>query len=430
MLRARPPSPAAYTPRAAFQRLRWLACVLQPRRAMSTNAHRPVSGIGFHLPIRSIAAILRAGLVLTISSQCVQAQIVINQPAAMITIEGYGNLTGGGTVGAAGNQGSAPETIAFDGAARVLARFTNPTGPNIGVRVVAEGSSDKLRVSEASLLLFGSGGRLEIGKRMGLPDVLTGYAPNSFTFTTAEFGPPTGRTLDPGGGLQTQFLRTALRSRLESLAARGVTASLFNDESAKILYVLPKHNGWLAGASFSLNAEDGRFDRLAQLGVVHETYWHQNIWRWGGTYAHARARPRDGVSSYRDLDSVSFGTSVSLNDSLDIGVSGSYDGNGGTVRSATGWIPAPAWGGSASLNYNTGPWTVGGYYQLSRESQAADAAERERLSAFELGASYRVTTRLRLYGAWFFYNLTNDGRGRDAFAGSGSVFTLGFRATL
>jgi hypothetical protein len=123
------------------------------------------------------------------------------------------------------------------------------------------------------------------------PDVLTGYAPNSFTFTTAAFGPPTGRTLDPGGGLQTQFLLANLRSRLEPLAARGVTASLFNDESTRILYVLPKLNGWLGGVLFSPDAEDARFDRLVQIGLVHESYWHQNIWRWGGTYAHARAHP-------------------------------------------------------------------------------------------------------------------------------------------
>jgi hypothetical protein len=371
------------------------------------------------------------GLVLTFSSPSVQAQIVINRPSALITIEGYGNLTTGGTTGAGSNPGSAPDTVAFDGAARVLARLITSTGPNIGVRVVAEASNDTLRVSEASLLLFGSGGRLEIGKRMGLPDVLTGYAPNSFTFTTAEFGPPTGRTLDPGGGLQTQFLRTTLRSRVEPLAARGVTASLFNDESAKILYVLPKHNGWLAGASFSPDAEDDRFDRLVQLGLVHESYWHQNIWRWGGTYAHARAHPQAAaVTSYRDLDSVSFGTSVSLNDSLDVGVSASYDGRGGSVRSAAAGNRASAWGASASFNYNTGPWTVGGYYQLSRESEGINPAESERLTAFELGASYRVTTRLRFYGAWFFYDLTNGGRGNDPLAGSGSVITLGFRAAL
>jgi predicted porin len=295
---------------------------------------------------------------------------------------------------------------------------------------VAETSNGNARLSEASVVLFGSAGRLEVGKRMGLPDVLSGYAPNSFTFTMAEFGPPTGRTLDPGGGLQTQFLHAAVRSRLEPLASRGVTASLFNDESTKILYVLPKRNGWLGGVSFSTDAEDPRFDRLTQLGVVHESYWHQNVWRWGGTYAHARANQTSDGAGLRDLDSVSFGTSVTLDDSLDIGLSGSYDGRSGTSRVISGNGASPAWGVTASLNYNTGPWTVGGYFQRARAPAAGDQAGNDRVSAFELGVSYRFTTRVRLYGAWFLYDLANDRRRSDPIAGSGGVFTLGLRATL
>ncbi len=379
----------------------------------------------------SLPATIAIGLVVAFSWSTLQAQIVINQPSAVITIEGYGNVTAGATARTDPEQGSAPDPVVFDGAARVLARLSTPGGPNIGLRVVAEAANDNLRVSEASILLFGSGGRLEIGKRMGLPDVLTGYAPNSFTFTTAEFGPPTGRTLDPGGGLQTQFLRAALRTQIEPLAARGVTASLFNDESAKILYVLPKRMGWLAGASFAPHAEDSRFDRLAQLGIVHESYWHQNIWRWGGTYAYARARPpQDGGIAYRDLDSVSLGSSLSLNDSIDLGVSASYDGIGGTARGVTGRNPVTSWGVSASVNYNSGPWTFGGYYQLSAQSQIMSAPDTARLSAFELGASYRLTTRLRLYGAWFAYNLTNGGRRYDPLVGYAGVITVGFRAAL
>lgn len=273
---------------------------------------------------------------------------------------------------AASIRGQAPDAVSFDGAARVLARLTKLDGPNIGLRVVAQASKHDARVSEVSILLFGSAGRLEIGKRMGLPDVLTGYAPNSFTFTTAEFGPPTGRTLDPGGGLQSPFPRDAVRARLEPLASHGVTESLFNDESTKILCVLPKHNGWLGGVSFAADAEVSRFDRLAQIGLVHESYWHQNVWRWGGTYAHARAsQGGDGVG-LRDLNSGSFGTSVTLEDSLDIGLSASYDGMSGTSRAASDSSASPAWGASASINYNTGPWTVGGYYQQARAPSGGD----------------------------------------------------------
>ena len=356
------------------------------------------------------------------------SQVVISAPSWEVTFEGYANLTMGTAVRSDTAHGAAPDPVAFDGAGRVLARLVNQVGPNIGVRLVTEATNSDVDLSEASILLFGSGGRLEIGKRMGLPDVLTGYAPNSFTFTTAEFGPPTGRTLDPGGGLQTQFLRANLRSRVEPLAARGVTASLFNDESAKILYVAPKHNGWLGGASFSPNADDPRFGKLVQFGLVHESYWRQNIWRWGGTYAHAQADRIAIGASARDLDSLSLGTSITLNDSLDLGVSATYDGRGGAVE-AIGDAPS-AWGASASINYNSGPWTVGGYYQFSRGAVPGGSREGAHLSAFELGTSYRFTTRVRLYGAAFLYELTNDSRGRDPIRGRGATVTLGLRATL
>src|SRR5262249_7179709 len=195
-------------------------------------------------------------------------------------------------------------------------------------------------------------------------------------------------------------------------------------------YVLPKRSGWLGGLSYSPNAEDGRFDRLVQLGFVHETYWHQNIWRWGGTYAHARANVHDAGTSYRDLNSVSLGTSVSLNDSVDLAVSGSYAGTGGAPPASNGRSTAVAWGVTASLNYNSGPWTLGGYYQLATQPETAEPGTSARLSAFELGASYRFTTRLRFYGAWFIYHLSNQGRSSDAIAGSGSVVMLGVRAAL
>ena len=369
-------------------------------------------------------------LLVALTSPPARSQVVLNAMPVSFTIETYGNATAGVTREADTIRGPSPDAASFDGAARVLARIAILNGPDIGARVVAEGTTNNVHVSEASLLLFGSAGRLEFGKRMGLPDVLSGYAPNSFTFATAEFGPPTGRTLDPGGGLQTQFLHSAVRARVEPLANRGVTASLFNDESTKILYVLPKRNGWLGGVSFSTDAEDPRFDHLTQIGLVHESYWHQNIWRWGGTYAHARANQTGDAAGLRDLNSASFGTSVTLDDSLDIGLSASYDGTSGTSRVAPDNGTSPAWGATVSLNYNTGPWTFGGYYQQARAPAAGSQAGNDRLSAFEVGASYRFTTRIRLYGAWFLYDLTSDRGGSDPIAGSGSVLTLGLRATL
>jgi len=51
----------------------------------------------------------------------------------------------------------------------------------------------------------------------------------------------------------------------------------------------------------------------------------------------------------------------------------------------------------------------------------------DRLVAMEIGASYRFTTRVRLYGAWYRFDLDDDVRGASAV---GNIFLLGARATL
>ena len=204
--------------------------------------------------------------------------------------------------------------------------------------------------------------------------------------TTAQGDSADPIRFDGGDGLQTQFLPAAVRARVEPLAAQGV----FDDESWKVLYVPAKYKGWLAGVSFSRDAEDPRFDRLTQAGLLHETYWHQNIWRWGGTYAHVRASTQGAETGVTDLNSISVGT--------------------------------------ASINYNSGPWTVGGYYQISRAPVAANHAGNDRLSDVEIGASYRFTTRVRLYGAWCPYGLTHDRQGSGPVTVTNSVIVVGLRA--
>src|SRR5712672_3326144 len=159
-----------------------------------------------------------AVLLFALTSPPAQTQVILNEAPISATIEAYGNATAGVAREAASIRGQTPDAVTFDGAARVLARLATLNGPNIGLRVVAEASNHDARVSEVSILLFGSAGRLEIGKRMGLPDVLTGYAPNSFTFTGGEFGPASGPSLDPGGGLQHVFLSANLAQQLNALA--------------------------------------------------------------------------------------------------------------------------------------------------------------------------------------------------------------------
>ena len=82
---------------------------------------------------------------------------------------------------------------------------------------------------------------------------------------------------------------------------------------------------------------------------------------------------------------------------------------------------------TASVNFNTGPWTIGGYCQYATNEGNTAVAPNDRLVALELGASYRFTTRLRLYGAWYRFDFDDDERGAST---TGNVLLLGARATL
>ena len=54
----------------------------------------------------------------------------------------------------------------------------------------------------------------------------------------------------------------------------------------------------------------------------------------------------------------------------------------------------------------------------------------DRLSAFELGASYRFTTKVRLYGAWYRFEFEDDDLSEATLSEVGNVFVLGLRLTL
>jgi predicted porin len=254
--------------------------------------------------------------------------------------------------------------------------------------------------------------------------VLTGYAPNNFQFTSAEFGPASGPSLDPGGGLHTSFLRETLAEQVGPLAGLGSTAALFDDRSAKILYVSPKTQGWLAGASYARDADDAAVDQLFQAGITHESYRRQDTVRWGATYAHGRTA---ASLSARDTNSLGVGASVTLHEAWMIGLAASFDGTSRLPKSAAGSFSSPAWGMTASVNFNAGSWTVGGYYQYGTGEGNAAVAANDRLVAMEIGASYRFTTKLRLYGAWYHFDFDDDERSASSV---GNILLLGARATL
>jgi len=358
----------------------------------------------------ALFAIWLGGLALLLTPPA-RSQIVFESNRAQLTVEGFANVT----------LASATERI--DSGLRVLGRAPLAQGSTLGIRLSVEEVAGNTRLTEASVLLFDNYGRVEIGERMGLPDVLTGYAPNNFQFTSAEFGPASGPSLDPGGGLQTASLRDALAERIDPLAALGTTAALFDDRSAKLLYVSPKTHGWLIGASYARDADDASVTQLFQAGITHESYRQQDTLRWGATYAHGRS----AFASGRDLNSIGVGASVTLHEVWMIGLAGSYDGTSRLPDASAGSFASPAWGATASVNFNSGPWTIGGYCQYATSEGRPAVAADERLVAMEIGASYRFTTRVRLYGAWYRFDLDDDVRGASAV---GNIFLLGARATL
>lgn len=358
-----------------------------------------------------------------VASQSAQAQIVLSNEATQLTVEGFANFSAGDA-----GFGSHYDETRVDGGARLLGRLRFEDWPDVGFRLAAEVDEDAAQLVEASVLVFGGNGRLEIGERPGLPDVLSGYAPNNFQFTSAEFGPASGPSLDPAGRLQTLFLRDELARQLDPLVSLGVTAALFDDRSAKILYVSPKKDGWLAGLSYADDADVDAVEELLQAGVTHESYWQQNVLRWGATYARGRAATSQVRS--RDLSSIGAGVSLTLHDSLMLGISASYDGRSGLPSDAAGGFASTAWGATVSVNYNVGPWTMGAYYQHATAEGSPALARNDQLSSFEAGASYRLTTKSRIYGAWYRFDFRDEDASAAGLTGVGNVFILGLRVTL
>jgi hypothetical protein len=400
---------------------------MQPPRPQVFSSIRASDVVSSYRRQLWIAALVASSITATAP---VLAQINAQRGSVAFTLEGYANLTNGFADLSVPTDQFKDGNLRVDAALRALARWSNRFGPDVGLRLVLEGSpEDELDVAEASVLIFGRGGRLEIGDRQGLPDVLLGYAPNNFTFTGAEFGPASGPSLDPGGGLQVAFLDAALGSQLRELSVLGFAASLSDDRSAKVLYVSPKARGWLAGVSYASNADDPRYSDLVQAGLTHDTYWGENVLHVGGSYSFARADSAD--IARRDLHSLNLGATLVLNYDWMLGASVTYDGTSGLARSTSvHGSQSDAWGAVVSLNYNRGPWTAGAF--LQRSTREGDTAVRgnDALTAFEAGLSYRVTTKFRLYGAWYAFDLDDEGGSRSADRHHGQLVLVGLRATL
>lgn len=357
------------------------------------------------------------------------AQVTLDRGPLTLAVEGYANLTSGSADLNSHTDVLDDAQVRVDAAVRALARWTNPAGPDVGVRIVVETSPEHgLNLAEASFLVFGRGGRFEIGERQGLPDVLLGYAPNNFTFTGAEFGPASGPSLDPGGGLQNAFLDSTLASQLRELSVLGFAASLSDDRSAKALYVSPKWHGWLGGLSYAAQATDPRFKDLIQAGLTHDTYWGENVLHIGGSYSFARASQND--LARRNLHSVNAGATLVLHYDWMLGASVTYNGRSGNAVNPTSPRVSDAWGAVVSLNYNYGAWTVGGFVQRGTAEGDIERGGDDHLTAYEAGLSYRATTKLRAFVAWYYFDFDDEGGSTAADRHQGQLLFVGLRATL
>jgi len=113
-----------------------------------------------------------------------------------------------------------------------------------------------------------------------------------------------------------------------------------------------------------------------------------------------------------------------IDDSLSLGAAVTWNGTTGLPLHA---VDRPdTWGVTASANYNVGRWTVGAYAQ--RAIGAGNPAVRgaDTLNAYELGVSWRYSTRFRVYAAWYLWRLDDE----DAVVHDGDMVLLGLRATL
>jgi len=377
------------------------------------------------IPIQWLALVLAA-----VATRPAGAQQTVQSGRFTLTTEAYANITSAIGDGFVAGTDSDGDDVRADLALRLLGQLKNDGGPDLGLRVVVESSpADRLDLAEASLLLFGNHGRLEIGDRQGLPDVLTGYAPNNFSFTGAEFGPASGPSLDPGGGLQHAFLPSSLAAQLDELSVLGASVSLAGDRSAKAVYVSPKRRGFLAGLSYAVDADDPRFGALAQAGLVHEKYWDSNILRVGGSTSFAQGTHR-GATRARDLRSLNVGATLILDDHLMLGISGTWNGSSGTIAIPTAPPASDAYGITTSLNYNRGRWTCGGYLQWATSEGDVQRPADDRLIAMEVGASYRFSTKLRLYAAWYRFEFSDDGERGAGRRVDGNQLLFGVRAAL
>lgn len=386
---------------------------------------------------------LTTGVALVVGMTTAHAQMTFTDSpssANKLTVEGYVNATAGHGEREKGIDFGSARKTQVDAGLRLYAEHSLGEQRVIGIRVETNASpEDHVNVGERSLIYVDQLGRFEIGRRRGLPDSLIGYAPNTYAFTSAEFGVTSGRTLDPGATLATTFLQRGIAQRINTVSENGANGAFFGDTSPKILYVSPKVLGSQLGLSYSPKLENGNridnpYKELLQAGLAYQEDFGQNFFRVGGSYSYANLQPGiTGIqtgntgSPNRDLSSLSIGAALNLGEVWEFGINVSQNNRGeNSPESAR----HGAHGITASINYNEGKWVYGGYVQ--RAHGGASSTGKDFLTALQVGIAYRIDTKLRVYSALYSYQLTHDAIGETTIPASnkGNVFLVGVRWTL
>ena len=404
-------------------------------------------------------------------------QMTVSMPAhAQMSVEpgkfgwkpsGFGNLVvGGASQGRGGGFAGSSETEI-----ELTPQYKTRSNTIFAIRGVANllaasnagdsSSQWQLSFPELSVFAIGNFGRIEAGDRAGFPQSLIGFTPSEIAFTSAEFGPDSGRRLDPSGGLPTLFLPHPLADRINSLTYLGYAERFYDDRSLKLIYITPRsRSGFYGAASYTpstnissgFDLDDGTktpdtglqdtgnlgvFRNIAQAAAVW-THRTQNVdVSAGSTYSYARGSASD--PTVRDSNSLSAGITATLHDAWTFGLSGTYDGFSAFRENATtSQSPVSPYGIVGSANYVNGPWAFGGYYQHATANSVTPQSSRDTVNIGETGISRLVDpnhdllgagyyTDVRLFAAAYYYRFHGAEPSNVAASEDGGVFLFGVR---
>ena len=344
---------------------------------------------------------------------------------------GFENLVIGGATqgqgnGAAGSSESEVElTPQYKTRSSVVFAARGVLNLQAASNVGGTSSNRQLTVPELSLFAIGNFGRIEVGDRAGFPQSLIGFTPSEIAFTSAEFGPESGKRFDPNGGLPTIFLPHPLADRINSLTYLGYAERFYDDRSLKLIYVTPRSRTGFYGAvsytpatdistGFTLNGNtrtpDTGLQDAGNPSVFRNVVQAAAVWTHrtenldisaGSTYSYATASA--GNPSVRNSNSLGEGITATVHDAWTFGLSDTYDGFSTQRRnSPAGQPPVSPYGVVASANYVTGPWTLGGYYQHATADSITPRPSRDTVNIGEAGISRLIDRNHDLLGAGYY----------------------------